>query len=426
MVGRGVVVGARRRCFGPKALVVDAVGNHEDTAGGSTELLETRCGPTAHAHDGIGAAGRHGDGPTEHDDLAPLVPLGMVEEREVVDGDDARDPGALGHRVVRTVVHVDRLGCDQTRKSHLLPDETGRSVLGSAGAHHRARRCAQVTPASPVTPTAPHREGDVGARHESRSQIDRVATGTHRLGRDGTHIEREREHRGADIHRSELHNATWARAADSHVRLAARARLAGRGQPRPDDIVGGHPDEGLGDVVDAGGVHLERSSSRGGQGARHHRRAIAHGFDGGKSESLFEGHVGEQPGPGVQRRQRGVPDASGEHDALPELELRAPPRRSDDHQRPWSGELSAGHGVGLEQTWKVLARFEGPDRQEELVPHPEARQEGGGLGVVASAQDVRAERDHRDRTLRRPGFHEVAGHDVGGDDEMRRLAQGPT
>ncbi len=75
--------------LGPEAVVVDTVGHHEHPSRRRAQFAETIGGSTAHAHDGVGVAGRHPDGPTEHDDLAPLVPLGMVEEREVVNGHDA-------------------------------------------------------------------------------------------------------------------------------------------------------------------------------------------------------------------------------------------------------------------------------------------------------------------------------------------------
>ena len=63
-------------------------------------------GGVAHADDHRGAPSRLDDGAAEEQHLGALVPLGMVEEREVVHGHDGGDAEPCRHRVVRAVPDV--------------------------------------------------------------------------------------------------------------------------------------------------------------------------------------------------------------------------------------------------------------------------------------------------------------------------------
>ncbi len=348
-----------------------------------------------------------------------------------MDRHDHGHPGALGHRVVRTVVHDDGLGVEQARQADLLPDEPRRSTLGSAGAHRGARGARpELSPPCPVGSPAPQREGDVVASLQRADQVDGVAARADGALGDRAHVERQRQHvrrllgARAAGHSSALHKRTWARAADSHVRLPA-ARQARRGEVRTQGVVGGQPDEGLGDLVDLRRVHLERCPPGRGQRARHHRRAVAHGLHRRQPEALFERHIGEEPSPCVQRRQDTLTDAAGEDDALAVLELGAPSRRAHHHQGPRTGQPAPGGLVRLEQPGQVLAGFERAHRQQELTAHPEALEQGRGPVVVAPGQDVGSERDDRHRRRRRTGSREVLGHRVGRHHEVRGTAQRP-
>ena len=291
-----------------------------------------------------------------------------------------------------------------------------------------ARNC---PPPCPVAAPAPQGERDVVASRQGLDQVDGVTTGADGPIGDRAHVERHGHGVGrlpgalAPFHSSALHN--------SHVgarrrlpRQAAGTRQARGGQVRPQPVVGGQADEGGRDLVDLRRVHLERGPPGGGQRARHHRRAVAHGFHRGEPEALFERHVGEEPSPCVQRRQDTLGDTAGEDDALRVLELGAPSLRAHHHQGPRTGQRPPGRAIGLEQPGQVLPRFERAHRQQELAAHAEAPEQRRGAVVVAPGQDVGPERDDRHRPGRRAGTREVVGHGVGGDHEMRGAAQRPS
>ena len=81
---------------GPEPVVVDAVGDGEDGRLRVQHLLDRLGGGAAHGHDGRrpGDAGR--DHLPEEDHLRALVPLGVLEEGEVVDRRHRRDRAAAG------------------------------------------------------------------------------------------------------------------------------------------------------------------------------------------------------------------------------------------------------------------------------------------------------------------------------------------
>ena len=75
--------------------------------GGKHVPEPSRC-HLAHADDDLCVSHRVAHRGTEPEHLARLVPLGVIEEREVVDRHDTGDLGPPGHRVVRAVVHLHR------------------------------------------------------------------------------------------------------------------------------------------------------------------------------------------------------------------------------------------------------------------------------------------------------------------------------
>ncbi len=105
-------------------------------------------GVLADAHDRGRASRARPDHAPEVQDLAPLVPLGMIEEREVVDRDHGRDAIAQRHRVVRAVPHV---GCDPIARAAAprpvptrgAPDAaTGAAACSAASGASAAQRSA--------------------------------------------------------------------------------------------------------------------------------------------------------------------------------------------------------------------------------------------------------------------------------------------
>ena len=121
--------------------------------------------------------------PEEHD-LAALVPLGMVEEREVVHGDDARAPArAQRHRVVRAVPHVGPRAASASAAPRACShaSRAGRPA-GHLGVHVGAGR--ERRPAARRRRVAARRwRSDVGVRGEARRQRDGVDAGADRTRR---------------------------------------------------------------------------------------------------------------------------------------------------------------------------------------------------------------------------------------------------
>ena len=125
--GRSVASGSE--LVRAEAIVVDAVMGHRYRGADIDHLLQAPARGVAHADDGRRPGGGYPGGPAEQRDLRPFVPLRMVEEGAVVDGDDLRQPGQLRHGVVRPVVNVEVMLPQEARQSDLLPGEAGRAVV---------------------------------------------------------------------------------------------------------------------------------------------------------------------------------------------------------------------------------------------------------------------------------------------------------
>ena len=217
----------------------------------------------------------------------------------------------------------------------------------------------ELSPPCPVAAPAPQGGRDVVASRQGLDQVDGVTTGADGPIGDRAHVERHGHGVGrlpgalAPFHSSALHNCTWARAADSHVRLPARARPAAARSARSPSSVARRTRAAAISSTFVGST--SSGPPGGGQRARHHRRAVAHGFHRGEPEALFERHVGEEPSPCVQRRQDTLGDTAGEDDALRVLELGAPSLRAHHHQGPRTGQRPPGRAIGLEQPGQVSA-----------------------------------------------------------------------
>ena len=86
-------------------MVHPVLGDHH-RCGGSQHRPQPVGGVVAHGDDRPGASGAGSHHALEEHDLAPLVPFGVVEERQIVHGDDARDREAQRQGVVRAVPEV--------------------------------------------------------------------------------------------------------------------------------------------------------------------------------------------------------------------------------------------------------------------------------------------------------------------------------
>ena len=104
-------------------------------------------GRPARAHHHGGVTGGPPDGPPEEDHLGAFVPLGGVEEAEIVDGDHRRDRGVPGHRVVRSVVDG---GPRRWRAA-----DPGAPVPRPAGAGAGPERRPGGCPGAPSVPSGP-------------------------------------------------------------------------------------------------------------------------------------------------------------------------------------------------------------------------------------------------------------------------------
>jgi hypothetical protein len=191
----GVGVGAVGRLDG-EAPVVDAVGDGEDGGLGVDELAQAVGGAFAHRHDGVRPSSARTDHPGEEGDLARLVPLGVVEEREVVDGHHARPGPAEGptpgqrQGVVGAVPQGGAGPSGHRRRAHLLPDEPERPGTGCGGDHPGAG--GERRPATTVIAPRHEEQLDRAGRGERPDQLDDVGAGPGRLGRDGGHVDGHR------------------------------------------------------------------------------------------------------------------------------------------------------------------------------------------------------------------------------------------
>ena len=173
-------------------------------------------------------AERGGDHPLEERDLRALVPLGMVEEREVEHRDRGRDGESHRQRVVRTVPHVGSDPFGERGRAELLPREPCRSTLGDLGVDHGLRR--DVDPTRRVAAAGEQVELEIGAGAQAAGELDRVharADGSSRNRRDI----KEQAHEAAVYERvarsmAVVYALWWAWADAAHANPAAAARRA--------------------------------------------------------------------------------------------------------------------------------------------------------------------------------------------------------
>ncbi len=175
---------------------------------------QTPGGVVAPGHDDVGAPRGRADHAAEIDDLRAFVPLGMVEEGEVVHRHDGRHRRPQGHRVVGTVPDVGANGARDPRSGHLLPRQ-------SRGSRIRRERVQigfgrELLPPNRVVAPGEQMQIDVAARRHSARDGDGVHTRADRTGGNGRNVEqhahraestensgRERERRrGCDPRRS--------------------------------------------------------------------------------------------------------------------------------------------------------------------------------------------------------------------------------
>ena len=145
--------------------------------------------------DDVGPAGGRRDHPPEVEDLRAFVPFGMVEEREVVHGDDRGNRRTQGHRVVRAVPDVGPYPARDARSRRLFPRQSGRPAV--------RRECMQLGVRCDLAPSARCRPGarrDGGRRRCARRLRVRPRCCRRRLRRAG----RERPRRRAVRHRASL------------------------------------------------------------------------------------------------------------------------------------------------------------------------------------------------------------------------------
>ena len=145
------------------------------------------------------------------------MPLGMVEERAVVDrhGTGHRRPGR--HRVVGPVVDLHPDGAQHGTQPDLLEDQPARPRDRDRAAHRGA--AGQPAPARLVAAARHEREPDVVAPGEAARQRHGVVAGAARPRRDGRDVERRGERLAR--HRKDRHSSRWARAAPRQVRVDA-------------------------------------------------------------------------------------------------------------------------------------------------------------------------------------------------------------
>ena len=139
-------------------------------------------------HDDIGPARRRGDHPAEVHDLRPLVPFGMVEEREVVHGDHRGRRRAQRHRVVGCMPHVGGQPPGDARRRRPAPKRvaTGRRFGASACSSAAGAR----SPQRAVSPRRVSRWRSTSVpRGQTARERDGVDTGTHRSGGNGGNVE---------------------------------------------------------------------------------------------------------------------------------------------------------------------------------------------------------------------------------------------
>ncbi len=177
---------------GRESLVVDTVVDHHHLGGavrarGPRRESVRSVFADAHAHRRV--RDRRRDHPTEEDDLRSFVPLGMLEEREVVHRHDHRDARAQREGVVRSVPHVDPELPDESWPSELLPRQPHRPRTGHDCVHLTLRR--DRSPAGAVTSPGEQHEVDGRVATEAPGQLHDVDAGAPRVRRDRRHVEQD-------------------------------------------------------------------------------------------------------------------------------------------------------------------------------------------------------------------------------------------
>ena len=191
-----------------------------------------RCTRETHTIAG-GAARARADHAPEVRDLGALVPLGMVEERQVVHRHDGRDSVAQRHRVVRAVPHV---GADPIARASRPQVCSHTSRARPRG--REPRRAASPSGASAAQRSVSSRrvsemQFDAGARGQPAGERPRVDAGAGRAGRHRRDVE-QHAHRAqsksqpvADAGPTASRNASTCAAADaSQVSDSRAARSA--------------------------------------------------------------------------------------------------------------------------------------------------------------------------------------------------------
>ncbi len=173
----------------PEPSCVDPVRGYEHLGLHRAPSDQLLGGDPARADHGGGPAGGHPDGPAEQQDLRPLVPVGLLEEAQVVDGDHGGHRRSLGHGVVGPVVHVDGPSGQQRGEPDLLPGQAEQAGLGRPGLQLAERN--RGAPAGLVGAPAEQHHIDVGSGGQGPGQLHGVLAGADRPGRHGGHIERE-------------------------------------------------------------------------------------------------------------------------------------------------------------------------------------------------------------------------------------------
>ena len=144
---------------------VDPVGRHHHLRLHPAPPIESvRRHPTRADHHGR-IAGGPTDGPGEQRHLGALVPLGGVEEAQVVHRHHGGDRRPARHRVVGTVVDDRARGPDQGSQAHLLPDQAEGPGAGAAASRspgatrgaHRSRSARRLHSTSPMSGRADSR-----------------------------------------------------------------------------------------------------------------------------------------------------------------------------------------------------------------------------------------------------------------------------
>ena len=113
----------------------------------------------------------------------------MLEEREVVHGDDGGHVESQRHRVVRAVPHVDAERRRQATRARLLPHEARGASGGNLVVH--VGLGGERFPAGSVTLPAEEMRVDIGTPREVGGDVQRVVARADRSFRYCRHVEEQ-------------------------------------------------------------------------------------------------------------------------------------------------------------------------------------------------------------------------------------------